>query len=438
MTNKGAAVTPSRYHPYPEYRDSGVEWLGDIPAGWRTIRAKWLFTQVNERGFENEPLLSVTQDVGVVSREEYENRVWNPGDDVSGYKLVRVNDYVISLRSFQGGIEQALIQGLVSPAYVVMRPVGSMHHGYMRYLLKSIPFISTLETRTSGIRQGKTISFNDFGELDLLIPSKSESEAIADFLDRETAHIDALIDAKKRLIDLLEEKRAALISHVVTKGLDPDAPMKESGIEWLGEIPAHWEVKKLKHLSPQVTVGIVVTPAKYYVDEGVPCLRSLNVKSNHIVDKELVFISELSNIELSKSMIFEGDLVSVRTGQPGTTAVVDSRFDQANCIDLIITRQSTLFDSAYMAYYLNSNSAHVQYGHGSDGAIQQHFNIETAKNLFVPLPPLDDQRRIVQYLNIEIEQLKQLSRGISTQIDQLQEYRTALIAAAVTGKIDVT
>jgi type I restriction enzyme S subunit len=122
------------------------------------------------------------------------------------------------------------------------------------------------------------------------VPTLEEQQTIADFLDRETAEIDALVAKKRRLIELLEEKRTALISHATTKGLDPNVPMKDSGVEWLIRVPAHWEVTRLKHLTRQVTVGIVITPAKYYVDEGVPCLRSLNVRQQGIVGSDLVYI----------------------------------------------------------------------------------------------------------------------------------------------------
>ena len=145
---------------------------------------------------------------------------------------------------------------------------------------------------------------------------------------------------KERLIELLQEKRAALITRAVTKGLDPSVPMKDSGVEWLGQIPAHWDAKPLKRVVPGVTVGIVVTPAKYYVDDGVPCLRSLNVARGHIDMNNLVFISPDANEQHHKSKIREGDVLIVRTGQAGAAAVVPADLDGANCIDLLIIRRS--------------------------------------------------------------------------------------------------
>jgi type I restriction enzyme S subunit len=213
--------------------------------------------------------------------------------------------------------------------------------------------------------------------------------------------------------------------------------MKASGVEWLGEVPATWSVVRLKYVTPQVTVGIVVTPAKYYVDEGVPCLRSLNVRPGRLLDTDLVHISEESNAQLSKSQVFAGDLVAVRTGKPGTTAVVDERFDRANCIDLLIIRQSDRFVSDLLSYTLNSDLAVRQFTTGSGGAIQQHFNVETAKDLIIPLPPVDEQVEIVQRLDSQVGDLDEIVKRERGLISRLQELRTSLISEVVTGKVDV-
>ncbi|MCK6685613.1 MAG: restriction endonuclease subunit S [Thermoanaerobaculia bacterium] len=226
----------------------------------------------------------------------------------------------------------------------------------------------------------------------------------------------------------------------MTKGLDPNLPMKDSGVEWLGEIPAHWRCFRLKYLTPQLTVGIVVTPSKYYVEKGpgaIPCPRSFNVKADFIDHNDMAFISEESNRLHAKSIIRAGDLVAVRTGQPGTTAVVDDSLDGANCVDLIIIRQSSRFDSRFLCHYLNSAPAHYQYGSGAEGALQQHFNVETAKELLVPLPPRDEQTVLVAELDRRLEHLGRTLTAAARQEDVLHEYRQALISVAVTGKIEI-
>ena len=243
--------------------------------------------------------------------------------------------------------------------------------------------------------------------------------------------------AKERVLGLLAEKRRALITRAVTRGLDPRAPLRDSGIPWLGEIPTHWEPRRLRFASPQITVGIVVTPAKYYQASGVPCLRSLNVRETGLTDSDLVYISDESNVLHSKSRVYTDDLVAVRSGQPGTTAVVDGRFEGANCIDLIIIRRSPRFESAFLAYFLNSEPAKMQFLCGSGGAIQQHFNIETAADLVVPLPSLEEQRAIVNQIAAQCSRVDAIANATAHTIFLLKERSAALIAATVTGKIDV-
>jgi type I restriction enzyme S subunit len=318
----------------------------------------------------------------------------------------------------------------------ILRPrKGVLDGAFLFRCLQAKPVRVQLELAANGVTRFG-IPKDAIGSMALPVPPLPQQVAIAAFLDREMARLDALVAAKERLLEILAEKRRAIITHAVTRGLNPDAPLRHSGIPWLSKIPGHWEALRLKFTNPEITVGIVVTPAKYYEKDGVPCLRSLNVSEKGIVDADLVFISEESNILLSKSRIFAGDLVAVRSGQPGTTAVVDDRFDGANCIDLIIIRRSALFASAFLAHFLNSQPAKMQFLSGSGGAIQQHFNIETAKDLVVPLPPMPEQRAIVSHITSETTKLDALRASAERTIALLKERRSALIAAAVTGQID--
>jgi type I restriction enzyme S subunit len=307
---------------------------------------------------------------------------------------------------------------------------------FLFYWARASSFVGEVVARSTGVSY-PAINASEIGNLPFPLLALDHQQTIADYLDCKTAEIDALIAKKRRMIDLLHEKRQALISEAVTKGLEPDVPMKDSGIEWLGRIPSHWTLTRLKYIAPNVTVGIVVTPVKYYVNEGIPCLRSLNVKETGLRNEDLVFINEDSNLLHSKSIIRSGDLVSVRTGQPGTTAIVDSRFDGANCIDLIIVRRCKTYSTSYLCNYMNSDVAKAQYSAGSSGAIQQHFNVETASNLLVPLPPKPEQDALAEHISKECDRIDFMETKISEQISKLLEYRQTLISAAVTGKIDV-
>ena len=392
------SAKPPRLQPYPEYKDSGVEWLGEIPTHWEVERLKScmdnIVEQTNLEASEGcdghlyiamEHVASWTGRLNVASA----SRPPTNGQVVKGF---RTGDILFGkLRPYLAKVLKPDSNGVCVGEFLVLRPRrGSVRAGYMEKLLRSKSIIDAVDSATYGTKMPRA-EWQFLGGLAVVRPPLYEQRAIADFLDRETAKIDALVAKQEQLIDLLQEKRTGLITCAVTRGLDPDVPIKDSGIGWLGDIPAHWEVKKLKHLTRGTTVGIVVTPSKYYVDEGVPCLRSLNVSGGAIDMENLVFISDSANELHRKSRIFSGDVVVVRTGQAGTAAVVPNELDGANCIDLLIVRRSEQMLSQFVYYYLNSGTAISQAREQSVGAIQAHYNTSTLAQLVVPKIPLDEQ-----------------------------------------------
>ena len=206
--------------PNVEMKPSEVEWIGEIPKDWEIVRSKHLFGNRNQRDYEGEPLLSVTQDRGILPRNELDYRVWNPAGDIRSYKLVRPGDWVISLRTFEGGIELSEVRGIVSAAYTTMFPRRQIFNSYFKHLLKSVNFIAELNRITTGIRQGKNISYEDFSDTRIAFPSLSEQTAIGNFLDHKTQQIDELIATEQRKIELLKEYRQSLISEAVTGKID--------------------------------------------------------------------------------------------------------------------------------------------------------------------------------------------------------------------------
>ena len=419
-------------------------WLHCLPKGWKASRLK---TIVKLRATRVSSRLSDENYLGLEAIEPWTGRLLeNAGlpdtlDDGSENKNVasyfEPGDVLFGkLRPYLAKGYLAREAGVCTTELLVMIPGKNLAGNFLLNALLTREFIGCVDAETFGTRMPRA-DWETIGNLLISLPPLPEQRAIANYLDRETSKIDALITEKERLLKLLAEKRRALITQAVTRGLNPDVPMRDSEVEWLGEIPRHWELKRLKFISPEITVGIVVTPAKYYEDSGVPCLRSLNVKETGLTNTDLVYISPESNELLSKSKVFTGDLVAVRSGQPGTTAIVDERFDGANCIDLIIIRHASSFDSYFLAYFLNSEAAIIQFSGGSEGAIQQHFNIETAKDLLIPLPPLLEQRKIVSMIAAEAAKLGRLQQAAERTIDLFHERRAALISAVVTGQIRV-
>ena len=416
---------------YAEYRDSGIDWAGTVPSHWTSMVLRRVVRLRTEKATERRWPIGLENIEGGTGRF-LETDTEFEGDGVA---FVAADVLYGKLRPYLAKVLVATQQGEAIGDFHVLSPDERLDSRFLAYLLLCPSVVALLNGSTHGAKMPR-VGWDFMGGLAFALPSREEQTAIATFLDRETANIDALVEAQRRLIDLLKEKRRAVISHAVTKGLDPAVPMKNSGVEWLGEVPAHWSVAPLKRVTPGVTVGIVVEPSKYYAEEGVPALRSLNVRPGRIRMDDMVFITEEANRLLSKSQLRQGDLVAVRTGQPGTTAIVPPELDGCNCIDLIVIRKPH-GSERYLCWYLASDAAVRQFSEGSGGAIQQHFNIGTALNLLVLVPPVEEQARIAWFLEEETTKLDLLVSQAQAAISLLQERRAALISAGVTGKIDV-
>ncbi|MDX2030285.1 MAG: restriction endonuclease subunit S [Blastocatellia bacterium] len=335
----------------------------------------------------------------------------------------------------------AYVETLPGPAclnshLLLFRPKdGRFINRYLYYVLAS----PTFDTYMLRERRGSTffgISQESIGAFPLVLPPLPEQTTIAAFLDRETAKIDALVAEQERLIELLKEKRQAVISHAVTKGLNPDAPMKDSGVEWLGEIPAHWEWASLSRIASRVVVGIAEAATHAYAEEGIPILRSTNIRAGKIVG-EILFVDPAFANDRDTKRLRAGDLVSVRTGNAGVTAVVPPHLDGCQCFTMLITTLTADALSEYCCYWMNSASAQCYFSLEGWGTAQVNISVPILKALPIPIPPKAEQFAIVAALDVETTRVDSLIAEAQRAIELLQERRTALISAAVTGQIDV-
>ena len=284
------------------------------------------------------------------------------------------------------------------------------------------------------------LSRNDFSSLRTPLFPQSEQRAIAAFLDRKTAKIDALVAKKERLVELLQEKRTALITRAVTRGLDPSVPMKDSGIEWLGEIPAHWNVTRIKNLSPFVTSGSRGW-AEFYSDEGPLFLRIGNVQSES-VDLDLDEIQHVDpprGAEGERTRVRPGDILVSITALIGAVAVVPRDLPEAfvNQHLALVRLTNSDVNSRWIAYCIKSPVGQEQFTADLYGGTKDGLGLNDVRSLIVLEPPIWEQERMVRYLDQQNKELTTLVQVVRIAIDHLKEYRTALISAAVTGKIDV-
>jgi type I restriction enzyme S subunit len=447
----GARVARQRFKPYPEYKDSGVEWLGKIPAGW-VVKKLWTIasirlSNVDKKSVEDQVPVRLCNYVDVYYHErvgpdlEFMAATATP-EQVQRFSL-RAGDVLITKDSeswtdiaVPAEVSADLPDVLCGYHLAIVRPAPGCDGAFLARAFSAVGPRDQFQIAANGITRfglgGDAIRAGLFAT-----PPAEEQRAIGMFLDRETARIDALVAKKERLIELLQEKRTALVTRAVTKGLDPNVPMKDSGVEWLGEIPAHWEVWRLKHVSGGLTVGVVVNPSQYVSASGVAFLRGVDVTEGRIVPDCVQYMSEDANMSHHKSILRAGDLVSIRVGYPGVTAVVPTELDGSNCASLLITRRSPRIDSELLCHLMNSAVGKAQFKMLQDGAAQEQINVSDAVDFLVPLAPRSEQTSIAQTLSAATARIDALIAKVREAIALLKEYRTALISAAVTGKIDV-
>ncbi len=432
----------TRYQAYSEYKDSGLQWLGPIPTHWELMQSRRLFAQRKERARQGDEQLTASQKYGVIYQKlfmELEGQsvvqVFTGADIL---KHVEKNDFVISMRSFQGGLELCSYPGCVSSAYVGLIPIKHVRPEFFKYLFKCSPYIQALQSTSNLVRDGQALRFENFSQVHLPCVPDDEQKKIAAFLDHETAKIDALIEKQQRLIELLKEKRQAVISHAVTKGLKLNAPMKDSGVDWLGEVPAHWKVKKLKYL--------VDEPLMYGANEAAIDNNPNNPRFIRITDvnddgslRADTFCS-LSEGIAAQFLLKEGDVLLARTG--GT---VGKSFLYANTwgkccfagylIKASLNQQIVLaewfYQYAQTRYYWDwIDSVQIQ-------ATLPNVSAEKYNGFFVPTPPINEQMNIVAEIRRRTDKFDVLIAAAEQAVAYIKERRTALISAAVTGKIDV-
>jgi len=388
---------------------------------WTSIPLGAMFRRVEERDAPELPLLSVYRDFGVVLREGRGDNYNRPGKDLTSYKVVRPGDLVLNkMKTWQGSLGVSELEGIVSPAYFVGRQVWEFDLRFLHHLLRSAPLIAEYAARSKGIRPSQwDLSWDEFKSIRVNLPPMAEQRRIAGFLDAETARIDGLIAKKGRLLDALRERLSGFVEHQI-RGVADDS----------GEIP-------LKFAVPEVTVGIVITPAKWYSDEGVPAIRGTNVLPGRIDMSDMVYLTPEGHSLHTKSALCEGDLVVVRTGQAGSAAVVPRELDGANCIDVLLIRQSIALLPRYLEYVINSDWTRKHIEAHSVGTIQSHFNVGALRELRIPVPGPTVQEDVVRRLDKESDRVQRLTSALAHQIDLLAERRQALITAAVTGDLDV-
>ena len=412
--------------PTTRTSEINIPWLTAIPGHWKVVRSKGLFAARTERARPDDEQLSATQAYGVIPQKEFENRV--------GRKVVRItqnlekrahvepDDFVISMRSFQGGLERAWARGCIRSSYVVLKPSPETEVGYFAHLFKSVDYIRALQATSNFIRDGQDLNFNNFSLVDLPLPPLDEQAAIAKCLDHANRKIDGFIHAKRKLIGLLNEQKQAIIHRAVTRGLDPDVPLKPSGIPWLGEIPKHWEVSRVKNefdclnprripLSSTQRGAMTQRLYDYYGASGV-----IDKVEDFIFEDELLLVAEdganlvLRNLPLA--------------------IIAKGKFWVNNHAHILKPKRGNL---EYLAGLMET----INYQPWISGAAQPKLTKDRIMGIAISVAPVSEQVAIVEYFTEKTAPLRVAITRTEREIALMQEYRTRLTADIVTGKLDV-
>ncbi|MCI0390521.1 MAG: restriction endonuclease subunit S [Acidobacteria bacterium] len=434
--------------PYPEYKDSGLPWLGCLPSHWKVVRNGSLFSQRNQTGFGHLPILEVSLKTGVRVRDFENSARKQVMSDFGKYKRAVKGDLAYNMmRMWQGAIGVAPIDGLVSPAYVVARPYPEVAPQYYSYLFRTGIYMAEIDAYSTGIVKDRNrLYWDQFKRMASLFPPSDEQAAIIRFLDYANRRLERAIRAKRKVIALLNEQKQAIIHSAVTRGLDSNAPLKHSGIPWLGEIPAHWERIPIRQIAARGKSSIVNGPfgsdllTTELKSEGVPVIYIRDISSGNYRRVSKSYVTPIKAAELGFCKVIVGDVLVAKVGDPPGTAATYPEGEPDGIVtqDVIRIRPaSSRIMAAYLVTLLNSQAGRSLVGPISVESTRGRFSLPDFKGLFVILPPIDEQVFILEAILKATKPLETVNTRAEREIALLREYCTRLIADVVTGKLDV-
>lgn len=432
--------------PYPEYRQSSLPWLPQVPTGWDVARNGSLFGQRNETGYEELPVLEVSIRTGVRVRDFERSKRKQVMSDARKYKRAVQGDVAYNMmRMWQGAVGVAPVAGLVSPAYVVARPYAGVEPRFFVSLFRTSEYLFEIDSSSRGIVKDRNrLYWDQFKQMLSPVPPPEDQAAIVRFLDWANARLERAIRAKRKVIALLNEQKQAIIHRAVTRGLDPSVSLKPSGIPWLGDIPQHWEVVRLKHCISPVAQGwspqCDAQPAEK--DEW-------GVLKVGCVNKEV--FSPDQNKKLPPVLqpdqdleVRDGDILVSRANTRellGLAALVENPPAKRILSDKLFRfrARNDSFSSKFIVYTLRSKPSREQIESSTNGASSSMQNIgqDVLKNLWVSMPSIAEQQRIVESVALATHPCNVGISRLEREIKLLREYRTRLVADVVTGKLDV-
>ena len=426
---------------YESYKDSGVKWIGEIPEHWEISCLRRILKKYSVKGYADKQLLSVTREKGVILRgakgDDGNNNIIP--EDLSGYKHVKKGQFVINkMKSWQGSYGVSCYEGIVSPAYFVY-DLNFEDKRFFSWAIRSKNYVPFFMQYSKGIRVDQwDLTPENVKCIPFFIPPKSEQTAIANYLDSVTSKIDEAISQQQKMIDLLNERKQIIIQNAVTKGLDPNAKMKDSGVEWIGEIPEHWEVIKLKYIFRRIADGTHFSPET--IEEGMPYITATNVRGKGIDFNETKKIRQKDY----EALVAAGckpqlnDILLVKDG--ATTGRVGLMIDDTDCVTLssvAMLSPQKKYSHLYLMYMMMSDFMQKQIILSMAGSAMPRITLIKLSNFIGIVPPMDEQESIVTYMEKASMPIDSAIKSAEKQIFLLQERKQIIINDVVTGKVKV-
>lgn len=425
---------------YSEYKDSGVKWLGEIPSHWELLKSKYLWKETFENSTSGkEDLLSVSQYTGV-TKSKADSR----SESLIGYKIVHKDDLVINIMlAWLGGLGVSNDEGVVSPAYCTYKLIRDYNPKFLHYLYKTPMYLAEFARHSTGVVPSRWRMYtDDFGQVVSLLPPVEEQDAIVRYLDAATSKIDKAIAMQQKMIDLLNERKQIIIQNAVTKGLDENVEMKDSGDRWIGLFPSSWTTRRLNFSSwIRARLGWKGLKASEYVDNGYPFLSAFNIVNDKIKWENLNFINKYRYDESPEIKLSVGDILLVKDGAGiGKCA----RIDELPCGEstangsLAVITANYFVDYRYLYYFMISKSFKDHTELLINGMGVPHFTQGEMKKIVIPIPPKSEQQAIVAYLDKQMQRFDSAITNCQRQIALLQERKQIIINEVVTGKVKVS
>lgn len=436
-------ITPLK--PYPSYSPSRVPWLNHIPVNWSSDRIASLFRLRKESGETSLRLLSVYLGKGVVPFESVAAKRTNvTSEDLSHYQIVEPGDFVLNnQQAWRGSVGVSAIRGITSPAYLVLRPIVSVIPEYISYLSVHPHLVQQYEVSSRGVGSiQRNLYWDSLRLIVLPLPPLEEQEQIVRFVRQLDSRVNRLIKAKRRLIELLNEQKQAIIHQAVTRGLDPTVPLKPSGIDWLGDIPEHWRVRKVRHVSEMLVSN--VDKHSHENEEVVRLCNYVDVYKNEAITDQLQFmVATASKDEIERFRIKIGDVIITKDSELwsdiGVPAVVRHEADDLVCgYHLAILRpNSNELSGEFLLRCLQDRMIATQLHVAANGITRYGLSQGSIKSCLVPVPPMSEQQQLVKHTAEATHDLTMAISKSQAEIELIREYRTRLVADVVTGQLDV-